>query len=51
MEASPPMDVGNLAISTVEDDAAYEIVVCVVRTGVVSRLPRVGTDVEVAESK
>jgi hypothetical protein len=49
--ANPPTSVGNLAINTVDEFARYEMLVCAVRTGVVSRVPRVGTVVEVAESK
>jgi hypothetical protein len=51
VDGSIPTAVGNFAINTVDEDAAYEMVVCVVRTGDVSRLPRVGTVVDVAESK
>jgi hypothetical protein len=51
VEANAPTIVGNLATNTVEEFALYEMVVCAVKVGTRSKLPRVGTVVDVAESK
>jgi hypothetical protein len=45
-----PTAEGNLAIRTVDELAAWEMVVCAVSTGARSSDPVVGTDVEVDES-
>jgi hypothetical protein len=46
-----PTAEGNLAIKTVDELAAKEMVVCAVKTGAKISEPIVGTDVDVAESK